>query len=117
MPSAQRPSSSINRKRQPLKSDSIIGSESESSDSEPNENKPFVTDHKEWANLDVSAEIKEIFQYILRYNLKLSVFNNEIKLIPTIIDIHHQKSILITIYNRSYPIIYRPLAILMHFSK
>lgn len=62
----RRPTSSINRNRQPQKIDSF-GSESDSSsDTEQPDSKQFISDHKDWEKLDVSVEIKEIFQYILR---------------------------------------------------
>lgn len=50
-----------------------LGSETESSDSEPahnsgggTETKPHITDHKEWEKLSVPSDIKDLFQYILR---------------------------------------------------
>lgn len=47
-----------------------FGSETDSSDSEQANNADsknnISTDHKDWEKLNVSSEIKDIFQYILR---------------------------------------------------
>lgn len=62
---SRRPTSSLARNRQPQKVDSF-GSDSDSSDTDQQDSKQFITDHKEWEKLDVPADIREIFQYILR---------------------------------------------------
>ncbi|KAG4079329.1 hypothetical protein HA402_008021 [Bradysia odoriphaga] len=64
---SRRPTSSLTRNRQPQKVDSF-GSDSDSSDTDQQDSKQFITDHKEWDKLDVPTDIREIFQYILRYS-------------------------------------------------
>lgn len=51
-----------------LTDESNEGSETdESSDSElKNRQQTFVVDHKEWEQLDIGADLKEVFQYIVR---------------------------------------------------
>ncbi len=62
---SRRPTSSVSRNRQPQKNDSFA-SDSDDSDTDQQDSKQFITDHKEWEVLDVPMDVKEIFQYILR---------------------------------------------------
>lgn len=62
----KRPSSSLPRKS--TKSAGRVSSESESSDSATEDGKAVVDgfDYRQWENLDVPADIKELYQYIAR---------------------------------------------------
>ncbi|KAJ6645866.1 Intraflagellar transport protein 46 like [Pseudolycoriella hygida] len=66
-PQSRRPTSSLNRNRPPHDVDNF-GSDSDTSESDRQDSKQFITDHREWDKLDVPLDIKEIFQYILRYS-------------------------------------------------
>lgn len=92
----KRPPSSLSRMKPtaPSKRVDSYGSDTESSESGDNEQldgggggedgsisnrndtggKQFSIDHKEWEKMNVSTEIKEMFQYILRYSKRKTIF-------------------------------------------
>lgn len=124
----KRPSSSLPRKG-PQQS-GHDASETDSSDSESETHAENLADgfnYKQWESLNVSSEVKDLYQYIAKFVHCLFVWSNAhfprriltMQILTWIyfLDIHQQRSIYRIDCSHLYRILYQLLAISMHSSK
>lgn len=116
----KRPASSLPRKA--IQKIDRISSESESSDSDTEDNLKHSAegfDYKQWEDLNVSSDIKELFQYIPRFGfvfgINVAATGRFTHSIPNSAGTRLLRSTSFTRCNHSYRILYQPLAISMPF--